>query len=217
MVSLLGAEWMQYKATGMQPRRKANRDENFCPHGVYPSIGDNEWVAIAVEGDDEWAAFARLVGTDPHDDRYATHAARKANEDSLDTLVRSWTMGRDRWTIADDCQAVGIAAAAVTTLPDMMDRDPQLRHRYQSVQQPGHLYVDIPVSREAIRFAGAEQTRRAGTDHRRAHGVRRARSARSVGRGVRRAAPRRRAQLVSARNFVAVAPPRISRPGSAPV
>ena len=158
MVSLLGAEWMQYKATGMQPRRKANRDENFCPHGVYPSIGDNEWVAIAVEGDDEWAAFARLVGTDPHDDRYATHAARKANEDSLDTLVRSWTMGRDRWTIADDCQAVGIAAAAVATLPDMMDRDPQLRHRYQTVQQPGHLDVDIPVSREAIRFAGAEQT-----------------------------------------------------------
>lgn len=40
----------------------------------------------------------------------------------------------------------------------MMDRDPQLRHRYQSVQQPGHLYVDIPVSRKAIRFAGTEQT-----------------------------------------------------------
>ena len=127
MVSLFGAEWTQCKATGMQPPRKANRDENFCPHG----------------------------------DLYATHAARKFNEDSLDTLVRSWTMGGDRWTIAERCQAARIAAAAVATLPDMMERDPQLRHRYKTVQQPGFTNVDIPVSREvsreAIRFAGAEQ------------------------------------------------------------
>ena len=158
MVSLLGAEWMQFKATGAQPPRKANRDENYCPHGVYPTAGDDEWVAIAVEGNDAWAAFAALIGVDPLDVRFATRTARKANEDALDAVVTNWTTNRDRWSIADDCQAAGIAAAAVATLPDMMDRDPQLRHRYQTVHQPGHPDVDIPVSREAIRFAEAEQT-----------------------------------------------------------
>ena len=157
MVSLLGAEWMQFKATGRQPPRRANRDENYCPHGVYRTEGDDEWVAIAVEGDDEWGGFAAMIGVDPVDDRFATHDARKANEDELDALVTRWTATRDRWEIADLCQDIGIAAAAVETLPDMMDRDPQLRGHFQTVQQPDFPDVEIPVRREAIRFLGATQ------------------------------------------------------------
>ena len=162
MVSLLGAEWMQYKSTGKQPPRKANRDENYCPHGVYPCAGNDEWVALAVEGDAQWHTFAERIGVDPNDPRFASHDARKGSEDALDDLVRVWTATRDRWDIAEQLQSSGIAAAAVETLPDMMDRDPQLRDHFQTVHQPGYPNVDIPVRREAIRFVGsAQEVRRA--------------------------------------------------------
>ena len=50
-ISLLGAEWMQYHATGRQPPPAANRDPDHAPHGVFPTRGTDEWIAIAVRGD----------------------------------------------------------------------------------------------------------------------------------------------------------------------
>ena len=84
MVSLLGAEWMHYKATGVQPPRRANRDPNLCPHGVFAAAGshhsDDEWVALAVQGDAEWAAFCEVLGNAELaiDPRFATPRAAQA-------------------------------------------------------------------------------------------------------------------------------------------
>ncbi|MGF1597578.1 MAG: CoA transferase [Acidimicrobiales bacterium] len=162
MVSLLGVEWMRYAATGVQPPRRANRDPNHCPHGVYPARpsehSDDEWVALAVTGDDEWGALCALMGRPglATDERFATHAARTADEDAVDAVVAAWTSGLDKWEAADAAQAAGIAAAPVEHLADTHDRDPQLRHHYQVVHQPVDPTVDIPIDREAARWRGAE-------------------------------------------------------------
>ena len=97
MVSLLGADWMRYAATGEQPPRRANRDPNHCPHGVYPATpsehSDDEWVTIAVTGDEQWRSLCELIGRPEliDDPRFATHADRKANEKTRST--RSWRCG----------------------------------------------------------------------------------------------------------------------------
>ncbi len=161
IVSLLGAEWMHYSATGVQPPRRANRDPNYCPHGVFPAAGsehsEDEWVAIAVEGDDEWRAFCELIDRRElaEDPRFATHADRKANEDAIDAEVSAWTADQDKWVCAQRCQAAGIAAAPVEHLADTFERDPQLRHHYQTVNQPVAPTVDIPIDREAAQWRGA--------------------------------------------------------------
>ncbi len=162
LVSLLGAEWMQFVDRGVAPARRANRDPNACPHGVYPAAGsehsEDEWVAIAVADDGEFAALAALMG-DAHlaeDPRFATLAERKANEDALDDLIRAWTAGQDKWALAERLQQAGIAAAAVEHLADTYERDPQLRHHYQIVQQPSAPGIDIPIDREAAQWVGAE-------------------------------------------------------------
>jgi benzylsuccinate CoA-transferase BbsF subunit len=162
LVSLLGIEWMHYAATGIQPPRRANRDPNACPHGVYPALpsahSDDEWVAISVDDDAGFAALAALAGRPElaADPRFATHAARKANEDALDALVGAWTAGADKWDLADALQAAGVAAAPVEHLADAYERDPQLRHHFQIVQQPSAPGIDIPVDREAAQWVGAE-------------------------------------------------------------
>jgi benzylsuccinate CoA-transferase BbsF subunit len=158
-ISLLGAHWMQYRATGRQPAPSANRDPNYCPHGVYPTLGEDEWCALAVEGDAEWLRLCQQLGRPElgHDARFATHAARKQNEDALDEVVSAWTLGQERWTLAERLQADGIAAAPVEHLRDTFERDPQLRQHYQRVRQPCAPDVEIPIDRDAIRFSGADQ------------------------------------------------------------
>ncbi|MGI9597888.1 MAG: CoA transferase, partial [Acidimicrobiales bacterium] len=162
MVSLLGVEWMQYVATGRQPPRGANRDPNHCPHGVYPASpsddSDDEWVAIAVTGDDQWQALCALMGRPDlaADDRFAGHGDRKRNEDALDNEMAAWTADQDKWACAERCQEVGIAAAPVEHLADTLERDPQLRHHYQIVHQPSAPSIDIPIDREAAQWVGAD-------------------------------------------------------------
>lgn len=162
MVGLLGAEWMQYKATGEQPPRRANRDENYCPHGVFPTtssqVSDDEWIALAVDGDAQWSALCELIGrSDLVDDpRFVHHADRKDNEDALDEIVTAWSAGHEKWELAERLQAAGIAAAPVEHLDETFERDPQLQHHYQVVQQPSRPDVDIPVNREAAQWVGHE-------------------------------------------------------------
>ena len=162
MVSLLGAEWMAYAATGVQPPRRANRDPNYAPHGIYPAAGsedsDDEWVALAVRGDEQWRALCDLFGRQELavDERFASHAGRKANEDELDEVVRVWTSGLDKWDCAARCQAAGIAAGPVEHLADTYGRDPQLQHHYQIVHQPSDPSIDIPIDREPAQWRGID-------------------------------------------------------------
>jgi crotonobetainyl-CoA:carnitine CoA-transferase CaiB-like acyl-CoA transferase len=165
MVSLLGAEWMRFTHEGVLPRN-ANRNPNFCPHGVYPVAGDDRWIAIAVESDEAFAALARRMGRPElaDDPRYATLAARKRREDALDEIVRGWTRTEAGWPLADDLQAHGVAAAMVEMLDDLIERDPQLAHRghYQQIVQPTDPDVVLTIDREAIDFVGvARPLRRA--------------------------------------------------------
>jgi benzylsuccinate CoA-transferase BbsF subunit len=160
MVSLLGAEWMRFAHEGHLPRN-ANRNPNYCPHGVYPVAGDDRWIAIAVAGDDEFAALARRLGRPDlvADPRFADHAARKRNEDALDEILRGRTRPEEGWRLADELQAAGVAAAMVELLDDMIERDPQLAHRrhYQQVVQPTDPDTVITIDREAIEFVGVER------------------------------------------------------------
>jgi crotonobetainyl-CoA:carnitine CoA-transferase CaiB-like acyl-CoA transferase len=160
MVSLLGVEWMRFSAEGSLARN-ANRNPNYCPHGVYPALGEDRWIAIAVEDDAGFAGLAALMGRPEFtaDARFAGRAARKANEDALDEIVRAWTAAQDGWALADALQARGIAAAKVELLDDLLERDPQLAHRghYRQYVQPTDPDTVLTVDREAIEFVGVER------------------------------------------------------------
>ncbi len=154
-VALLGAEWMRFAHSGEPPERPGNRDPNYCPHGVYRSGGgDDDWIALAVRGDGEWAACAAAIERPDliEDARFASHAARKAHEDELDAIVGAWAARLGKWEAAARLQAAGIAANAVEDLRDMIEVDEHFRAHYQHVRQPSDPSLDIAVDREAARF-----------------------------------------------------------------
>jgi crotonobetainyl-CoA:carnitine CoA-transferase CaiB-like acyl-CoA transferase len=126
---------------------------------VYPTLGDDEWCAIAVQGDEQWRAFCDAIG-EPElatDQRFSAHDARKRHEDDLDAVIVAWTAARDRWEVADLLQELGIAAAAVENLRDVLEVDPQLRDHFQHVSEPSKPDADMLIDGEAIRFVGVDR------------------------------------------------------------
>lgn len=105
-----------------------NRHRQCCPHGLYPTSGEDRWIAITVTTDDMWRAFADLcpplaAWCDVPFDR------RRADEGAIDRAIEGWTLKADGSALAERLQAAGVAAAVVNTGADLVDHDEQLAAR----------------------------------------------------------------------------------------
>ena len=158
-VALLGAQWMQFDQLGEDLPRIGNRDPNMCPHGVFPSQGEDQWVAIAMDSDEQWPAFAQLIGRSDWADQedLRTLDGRKAIEDEIELAIGKWTAPLSKWDAAEQMQAAGIAANAVEDLRDMMDVDEHFRDHYQRVEQPSHPGFGIWIDAAPWEFAHLER------------------------------------------------------------
>src|SRR5438552_1777357 len=94
---------------------------------VYPSAGDDRWVAIAVVGDDAWERFAGVLGW-PLDPALASLDGRLAARAALDRRVAEWTRARSAEEAAATLQAAGVSAMAVQNGDDHR-ADPHLAAR----------------------------------------------------------------------------------------
>ena len=112
--------------------RMGNRSAYGVPHGVYRCSGQARWCTIAVFTDEEWGSFCRVVGNPAWtgDPKFATLPARKENEDELDKLVEEWMLNHPAEEVMAKMQAAGVAAGMIQTGEDLMEHDPQLRHRH---------------------------------------------------------------------------------------
>ena len=108
-------------AEGRAPLPAGTRDDVRCPHGAFPCAGEYAWVAVAVDGDDEFAALAGAIGRPElaADDRFATVAGRRRHEAELEAVVAAWTTGRDPATAAAVLRSVGVTAEAVRTMDEV--------------------------------------------------------------------------------------------------
>jgi benzylsuccinate CoA-transferase BbsF subunit len=125
----LDEAFLTWQLTGNAPTRSGNASREFAPHNNYRCAGDDEWVAIAVRGDEQWATLCDAIGlpallTDP---RFADQAGRVANAAALDVIVADWTRARDAADIADVLQKVGVAAFKVCSIGDQYGEE----HFYQ--------------------------------------------------------------------------------------
>ena len=121
---------LDYTANGRVQGRVGNRDPAMAPHGVYPTAGEDRWIAIAVREEEQWLALCAVLERPDllHDARVATPEARLAHQDVLDTIVAAWTEGREAGVAEAALQARGVPASAVQNSRELCD-DPQLAHR----------------------------------------------------------------------------------------
>ena len=110
--------------TGNAPERLGNRSARYAPHGVYPCVGEDEWIAIVVQSEAEWAAFSGHSGIDGFGD-----AADRLNRvDELDAAVAGFTEGQVAEVLMLELQAVGVRAGHVASGLELAT-DPHLEGR----------------------------------------------------------------------------------------
>jgi crotonobetainyl-CoA:carnitine CoA-transferase CaiB-like acyl-CoA transferase len=145
--ALSGEELLASSVRGDDQPRRGNQGNGVSPHGVYPCCGDDQWIALAVANDDEWAAFVSVVAADGlTDERYRIAAGRLSNRDELDRSIARWTSSVDKVTLAAALQAKGIEAFPVATPPDLV-ADPQLHAR-------GY-FVEVSLRGEPVKLPGS--------------------------------------------------------------
>jgi len=137
---------LDFNVNGRNSFRRGNRDSQMSPHGIYPTITPDRWIAIAVASEEQWAALCEVTGQPEmrEDPRYATIRERKENEDELDALIGEWCRDHTAEEIMTRMQDAGIPAGVVQTCEDLLN-DPQLRHRdhFRRMEHPvigSHVY-----------------------------------------------------------------------------
>ena len=123
---------LDYAVNGREQGRMGNRDPGAAPHGVYPCLGEDRWIAIACGTGQQWAALAQMIAAEgaawPGEARFSTLLGRKEHEDDLDRLIGQWTIGFQARDLMESLQTAGVPAGVVNDSRDLFD-DPQLQHR----------------------------------------------------------------------------------------
>ena len=125
----IGDALLRFAATGTAPGRAGNDAPQVAPHNVYPCLGDDAWVSIVVETDDEWRAFAQALECPQwlDDPRFGSRS-RWAHRAELDREIAAWTRTRTRDDVTRILQAAGVAAFPSYTSQDIVD-DPHVNGR----------------------------------------------------------------------------------------
>jgi len=121
---------LDYEVNRRVNGRMGNRCVYAAPHAVYRCLGEDEWCAIAVFTDEEWASFCRAISSPQwtENPEFCTLLKRKKNEDELDRLVEKWTQKLPAQEVMKRMQEAGVPAGVVRDNEGVY-LDPQLNHR----------------------------------------------------------------------------------------
>jgi crotonobetainyl-CoA:carnitine CoA-transferase CaiB-like acyl-CoA transferase len=155
MASLLGDELVTAQVLGQPRERMGNRHPQWAPHGVYPALGEDQWIFIGVTGEDEWAALCSRIAALDDDTRFATMASRKQHEVALDEAVARWTSRQLAGEAMELLQAAGVAAGAVWDAAHLCG-DPHLAARGFFLELDHSLIGRHRYAGQPIRFAGSK-------------------------------------------------------------
>ncbi|MEE9515604.1 MAG: CoA transferase [Candidatus Adiutricales bacterium] len=122
---------LDYTVNGRVAQPMGNSSPTSAPHGVFPCLGEDKWVAISVSTDSEWEAFCQVIGHPDWTgaDKFQTLEGRRSNEPELNELVGEWTKQHTPARVMSMLQERGVPAGVVENCHEDLFDDPQLKHR----------------------------------------------------------------------------------------
>lgn len=134
-LTLHGPALLDYTVNGRKARREGrpigNRSEwpAMAPHGIYRSLGEDQWIAIACRNDEDWRTLSGVIGEDwASAPRWHSLEGRVAGQDELDRQMDAWCARSDKFALHRQLQDAGLAAAAVLDARERIDLDPANDH-----------------------------------------------------------------------------------------
>jgi crotonobetainyl-CoA:carnitine CoA-transferase CaiB-like acyl-CoA transferase len=103
----------------------AAEPEHDAPWGLFPSAGDDDWVAVTVRGDADWAALCAVMQRPDllADTALASAAGRDGQRERVNAAVAAWTARHSPFEAMEKLQAAGVPAGAMLRAIDMPDWD----------------------------------------------------------------------------------------------
>ena len=130
-VTLNGPALLDWSVNGRPMRRPGSPHSNrnawpaMAPHGIYPSQGDDDWVAIACRDQRDWLALVDVIAAEwCRDPRFAEPASRLAAQDKLDAYLDAWTSERSKYATEALLLEAGVPVAPVQKPEERIDIDP---------------------------------------------------------------------------------------------
>ena len=154
----LAASFDYYYRTGEIPPRTGNRQSglNSAPYNVFPAADGH--VAIHIVTETHFQNLLKAMGREDltDDPRFATNAARVANMDETDALVREWTRTLPKMEVFARTKAHRIPCAPVRNAPEVMN-DPHmhLRGMLERVDHPELGEIVVPST--PLRLHGTDR------------------------------------------------------------
>ena len=137
---------MDYVMNGRTAGAQGHYHPRMAPHGNYPCLGDDAWVSIAVETEQEWQSLCEVMG-DPawvQDERFHDASNRIKNRLELDDFIGLWTR---RYSPQEICSILQSADVACFPVQDILELygDPHEQHQRLStlVEVPDRTPADI--------------------------------------------------------------------------
>lgn len=130
VMPFMGEAFLASEMNGHVMGPQGNLNRTMAPHGVYPCIGEDKWISIAVKTEEEWRGFCRAAGNPDwmKDDRFSIAAERISHVGELDEHVAAWTRKQDNYEAAKLLQKAGVAAAPVLDSSEILD-DSHMKER----------------------------------------------------------------------------------------
>jgi crotonobetainyl-CoA:carnitine CoA-transferase CaiB-like acyl-CoA transferase len=151
-----------HSAYGTLLGRTDNRSWGAAPQGVYACRGEEAWLALSVQTDDQWRGLRAALGdpawaADPALDRFP---GRWAAHDEIDRHLAAWAAGLDLDEAVDRLLTHGVPAAAAAD-PRTISTHPRLAELglFETVTHP--VAGTHPVMGVPVRFPGVDRWVRA--------------------------------------------------------
>lgn len=148
----VGAEQViDYTAYNDLLGRQENRTKKLAPQGIFACEGEDNWLAVSIESDEQWQNLCDLVGPDGdlNDTKYSDLKGRQQNHDYIDEVLDRWFSSQDVNEVEDLLLSAGIPAQFLVNGHRLMP-NPQLidRNFFYTTEHPitgVTRYPDEPV------------------------------------------------------------------------
>ncbi len=149
---------LEYTAYGNVIGRDGNRSARAVPQGVYECATAEDWLALSVLDDRQWAALVAELGAPDwaSDADLSTVAGRRARHDELDDHLTAWAATQDLAEVVPRLIAAGVAAAPAVN-PRRAHQNPQFvaRGYFEVVDHPVAGSMEVPTL--PFRFASVDR------------------------------------------------------------
>ena len=136
--AMMGPAILDYTVNGNEWETLGYREtlgDVYAPYGCYPCAGNDDWIIVACETEEEWRGMAGVIGAGSwaDDARFADREGRLQNRDELDQKLTEWSRTQTARQAFRRLQEAGVAAGIPMSGEDLY-YDLHLRERGHIVE-----------------------------------------------------------------------------------